>query len=53
MGKRSGWKRNLQVGEICKWVKRGKEVGENEIYKLVKSKWVKQEKEVGENEIFK
>jgi len=24
---------NLQVGEICKWVKREKEVGENEIYK--------------------
>jgi len=23
---------NVQAGEICKWVKREKEVGENEIY---------------------
>jgi len=36
-GKRRWWKRNLQVGEICKWVKREKEVGENEIYKYVNS----------------
>ena len=26
----SGWKRNLQVGEICKWVKREIEVGEHD-----------------------
>jgi len=35
-GQISGWKRNLQVDEICKWVQLDKEVGENEIYKLVK-----------------
>jgi len=28
--KRSGRKRKLQVGEICKWVKREKEVGKND-----------------------
>jgi len=43
----SGW--NLQIGEICKWVKRKKEVGEKEIYEYENSangwngekKWVK------------
>jgi len=36
-GNRGGWKRNLQIGEICKWVKQEKSVGENEIYKQVDS----------------
>ena len=36
-GKNKWMKTKLQVGEICKWVKQEKQVGENESYKLVKS----------------
>jgi len=37
-GKRNGSKRDLQVGEICKWVKQEKELGENEIYQYYRVK---------------